>query len=173
MKKTSKYALYCIILLLVVLVSILTLKCCQKPKNEPSQVVIHDTLTEITYDTVYLDHYKTIKVQLHDTLNQLVYIDSVVVDSVFVDIPISSYEFDTVCKTDTTTFEIMMKLKGYDVSLDTLTYGFKYTPTIPKKTHRFGWFIGPSLGLGYDFTTGKPVPTIGVGIGFGISTKRL
>ena len=146
--------------------SILTLKCCQKPKNEPNQVIIHDTLTEITYDTVYLDHYKTIKVQLHDTLNQLVYIDSVVVDSVYVDIPISKYEFDTICKTDTTTFEIMMKLSGYDVSLDTLTYDFIYSPTPQKKKTRLGFFVGPCIGVGW--TGGKQIsPSIGIGVGIG------
>lgn len=169
MTKFKKYVLYCIIFLLVVLVSILTLKCCQKAEKEPNQVIIHDTLTEITYDTVYLDHYKTIKVQLHDTLNQLVYIDSVVVDSVYVDIPISRYEFDTICKTDTTTFEIMMKLSGYDVSLDTLTYGFKYTPApvvVKKNFFKEHFKAGIGVSGGYGIINRKPDIYVGAGFYF-------
>ena len=169
MTKIKKYPLYCIIFLLVVLVSILTLKCCQEPKNEPNQVIIHDTLTEITYDTVYLDHYKTIKVQLHDTLNQLVYIDSVVVDSVYVDIPISKYEFDTICKTDTTTFEIMMKLSGYDVTLDTLTYVFKYTPTpvvVKKNFFKEHFKAGMGVSGGYGIINRKADIYVGAGFYF-------
>lgn len=169
MTKIKKYALYCIIFLLVVLVSILTLKCCQRPQNDPQTVIIHDTLTEITYDTVYLDHYKTIKVQLHDTLNQLVYIDSVVVDSVYVDIPISKYEFDTICTTDTTTFEIMMKLSGYDVSLDTLTYGFKYTPTpvvVKKNFFKEHFKTGIGVSGGYGIINRKADIYVGAGFYF-------
>lgn len=173
MTKFKKYALYCIIFLLVVLVSILTPKCCQKVENDGKTVYVRDTLTEITYDTVYLDHYKTVKLPIHDTTLFFLTDTLTVVDSVEVDVPIYHYVLDTSFVTDTTVFNLSIRNSGFNVSLDTLSYSFQYTPTLPKKTHRFGWFIGPSLGLGYDFTTGKPVPTIGVGIGIGISTKRL
>lgn len=137
------------------------------PDKQSQPVTIVDTITNVVYDTVYLERYKTVKLPITDTT--VYYITDTVtrVDSIEVEIPISKYSVDTTFFTDSTQLNLSIRNSGYDVKLDSLYYSFTYKPTKTKKIH---WFIGPSLGIGYDFTTGKLVPTIGIGIG--ISTKK-
>ena len=142
-------------------------------KNRQSQVttekqlqpvIITDTITNVLYDTVFFDHFETVKLPVVDTI--ICYIADTVtrVDSVFVEVPISKYKFDTIVFTDTTQLNLSIRNSGYAVTLDTLSYSFTYRPTKINKTKKIHWFIGPSLGIGYDFTSGKLVPTIGIGI---------
>lgn len=159
MKETAKTFVIVILVLLVVLLSIKTEKCYQEARKQPKTVYLTDTLTQVMYDTIFIDHFETVKLPVVDTLT--IINDSLRIDSVFVEVPISVYKFDSTFTTDTTSLNIRIQNSGYDVTLDSLSYNFKYTPTKTKKTH---WFIGPSLGIGYDFTTGKLVPTIGIGI---------
>ncbi len=160
MKETVKTFVIVILSLLLVLLSVKSMKCYQKSQGKPEPIYLTDTLTNIVYDTVYLERYKTVKLPV-DTL--VYYITDTVtrVDSIEVEIPISKYQFDTCLTTDTTVFNLFIQNLGYDVTLDSIHYKFEYTPTKTKKTH---WFIGPSLGIGYDFTSGKLVPTIGIGL---------
>lgn len=139
-----------------------TNKTCQVIQDKQSQpVTIVDTLTNVVYDTVYLKRYKTVKLRTTDTT--ICYITDTVtrVDSVFVEVPISIYKFDTCLTTDSTNLNIRIQNSGFNVTLDSLSYKLEYTPTRTKKIH---WFIGPSLGIGYDFTSGKLIPTVGIGI---------
>lgn len=167
MKETAKSFVIIILSLLVVLLSVKSMKYYQKSqeKPEPKIITVTETLTNIVYDTLFIDHFETVKLPTTDTL--ILINDSIRIDSVFVEVPISVYKFDSTFTTDTTFLNIRIQNSGYNVKLDSLYYSFTYRPTKTKKTH---WFIGPSLGLGYDFTTGKLVPTIGIGIGIG--TKR-
>ena len=160
-KKTLKTVLLTTLILLVVVLSIKTEKCYQEARKQPKTVYLTDTITNVLYDTVLLVEYKTVKLPIHDTINQTIIRDNIRVDSVFVEVPISVYKLDTTFVTDTTCMNIRIQNSGYAVTLDSLSYRLEYTPTKTKKTH---WFIGPSLGIGYDFTTGKLVPTIGIGI---------
>lgn len=171
MSKFKKYVPWCIIFLLVVLVSILTIKCCQKAENWGKTVYVRDTLTEITYDTVYFDHYKTVKLPVHDTTLFFLTDTLTLVDSVEVEIPIYHYAVDTTFNTDTTSFNLGIRCSGYDVSLDTLTYDFVYTPTPQKKKTRLGFFVGPCIGVGW--TGGNQIsPSIGIGIGIGFDFRK-
>ena len=52
-------------------------------------------------------------------------------------------------------------MTGYDVSLDTLTYLFKYCVQ-PKKESRIGLYAGPMVGVGLNGQV-----TFGGGIGIG------
>ena len=133
-------------------------------QEKPEPVIITDTLTQVVYDTVFFDHFETVKLPVVDTI--ICYIADTVtrVDSVFVEVPISKYKFDTIVFTDTTQLNLSIRNSGYAVKLDTLFYSFTYRPTKINKTKKIHWFIGPSLGIGYDFKTGKLVPTIGIGI---------
>ena len=136
-------------------------------EKQSQPVVLTDTLTNVVYDTFFIIKYKTVKLPVVDST--VYYITDTVtrVDSIEVEIPISKYSVDTTFVTDTTQLNLSIRTSGYEVKLDTLSYSFTYRPTKIKKTH---WFIGPSLGIGYDFTSGKIVPTIG--IGFGMTIKR-
>ena len=136
----------------------------QEKQSQP--VILTDTIVNVKWDTVYLERYKTVKLPVDSTVYYIT--DTVTrVDSIEVEIPISKYSVDTIIVTDSTQLNLSIRTSGYEVKLDTLSYSFTYKPTKTKKTH---WFIGPSLGLGYDFTSGKLVPTIG--IGFGMTIKR-
>ena len=138
----------------------------KQPVPQPKTIIITDTISKVVYDTVYLKDYKTVKFQLTDTLIK----DSLIIDSVFVEVPISTYRLDTTFCTDTTNLNIRIQNSGYEVTLDTLYYQLQYTPTplkLPKKKHRFGVFVGPAVGISYDWRTGKTLPSVGVGIGIG------
>lgn len=140
----------------------------KQPVPEPKTIILSDTITQILYDTIYIKEYKTVKLPVKDTL----YIDSVKIDSIFVEVPISVFKLDTVFQTDSTRLDLHIQNSGYSVTLDTLFYKFEYTTPLKlpkKKRHRFGFYIGPAVGVGYDWRTGKTLPSVGVGIGIGFS----
>ena len=142
-----------------------------RKQPETKTIVIRDTITNVIYDTVYFDRFVTKKLQLTDTL----YRDSVRIDSVFVQVPISVYKLDTTFCTDTTRLDLHIINSGFDVKLDSLYYQLQYTPApikLPKKRHRFGFYIGPAVGFSYDWTTGKVLPSVGIGVGIGWSMKK-
>ena len=143
-----------------------------KPKQpETKIIVITDTISKLVYDTIFVKEYKTVKLPTTDTL----YRDSVRIDSVFVEVPISTYQLDTLFQTDTTRLDLFIQNSGYDVKLDSLYYRFEYQPTPPvikKKRHRFGFYVGPAVGVSYEWTTGKTLPSVGVGIGIGFSLGK-
>ena len=161
MKETVKTFVIVVLVLLVVLLSIKSMKYYQKSQEKPETIYLTDTITNVVYDTLFFDHFEIVKLPTTDTT--ICYITDTVtrVDSIEVEIPISKYQLDTTFTTDTTQLNLSIRNSGYAVTLDTLSYHFEYTPTKTKKIH---WFIGPSIGLGYDFTTGKLIPTIGIGL---------
>ena len=143
----------------------------KQPVPPTKTVIILDTITNIIYDTIYIKEYKTVKLPTTDTL----YIDSVKIDSIFVEVPISVHKLDTTFTTDTTRLDLFIQNSGFDVKLDTLYYRWEYSPTPPvikKKRHRFGFYVGPAVGISYDFRTGKTLPSVGVGIGIGWSLGK-
>ena len=164
-KKTLKTVLITTLILLVVVLSIKTEKCYQEARKQPKTVYLTDTITNVLYDTVFLVEYKTVKLHIHDTLNQIIIRDSLRIDSVFVDIPISKFQFDTCFTTDTTQLNLSIRNSGYAVTLDSLSYNFKYTPRPPKtnffKDH-FKFGAGVSTGLGVF--SKKPDVFVGVGL---------
>lgn len=160
-----------VVILFTTLAVVLTNHRTKQPVPQPKIIIITDTITNVVFDTIYIDHYKTVKLPVTDTL----YRDSVKIDSIFVEVPISVYQLDTTFTTDTTNLNIRIQNSGYSVTLDTLAYKFTYQPAPPvikKKRHRFGIFVGPSIGVGYDFLNNKPVPTVGIGVGIGWTMKK-
>ena len=135
-----------------------------RKQPETKTIVVTDTITNVVYDTVYLERYKTVKLPVTDTL----YIDSVKIDSVFVEVPISTYKLDTVFQTDTTRLNLFIQNSGYDVKLDSLYYKFEYRPTppvVPKKNYfRDHFRFGVGVSAGYGFFSKQP--DIFVGLGF-------
>lgn len=171
MDKIKKYATWFIVFLLVVLCTFFITKSCHRQDLPPQTVVITDTITSIQFDTVYQTRTVVEKLQVHDTLNQLVYRDSVITDSVFVDLPILQYRADTSLHQEDMDLYLCITASGYKVSLDTISYGLSYTIPQPKKRIRGGFFIGPMVGVGW--TGGNQVsPSIGIGIGIGLSLKK-
>ena len=168
--KQILFILVVIIVLLFTTLAIVITNHRVKPKPEQKTIIVTDTLTQVVYDTVFIKEYKTVKLPVTDTLIK----DSIIIDSVFVQVPISVYQLDTVFKTDSTRLDLHIINSGFEVTLDTLSYKFTYqpTPVIKKKRHRFGIFVGPAVGISYDWTTGKVLPSVGVGIGIGWTMKK-
>ena len=164
-KKTLKTVFLTTLILLVVVLSIKTEKCYQEARKQPKTVYLTDTITNVLYDTVFLVEYKTVKLPIHDTINQTIIRDSLRIDSVFVEIPISKYSVDTTFSTDTTQLNLSIRNSGYDVKLDSLFYEFKYTPRPPKtnffKEH-FKFGAGVSTGFGVFSKTSDIFVGIGV-----------
>ena len=163
-KKTLKTVLLTTLILLVVVLSIKTEKCYQEARKQPKTVYLTDTITNVLYDTVFLVEYKTVKLHIHDTLNQTIIRDSLRIDSVFVDIPISKYSVDTTFVTDSTVFNLSIRNSGYAVTLDTLSYSFTYKPT-HQKTNFFKEHFKFGLGIGTGFGVFSKKPDVFFGIG--------
>ena len=164
-KKTLKTVLLTTLILLVVVLSIKTEKCYQEARKQPKTVYLTDTITNVLYDTVFLVEYKTVKLPIHDTINQTIIRDSLRIDSVFVEIPISKFQLDTTFTTDTTCLNIRIQNSGYAVTLDTIFYNFKYTPR-PTKTNYFRdhFKFGAGVSTGFGVFSKKPDIFFGVGV---------
>ena len=167
-KKTLKTVLITTLILLVVLLSVKSMKYYQEARKQPETVYLTKTLTNLVYDTVYLERYKTVKLPVVDTL--VYYIADTVtrVDSVFVEVPISVYKMDTTFTSDSTVLNLFIQNKGFNVTLDSLSYKFEYTPTdikLPKKNFFKDHFrFGLGIGTGYGCFTRKPDVFLGFGV---------
>lgn len=126
-------------------------------------VIITDTLTQVMYDTIFINHFETVKLRTTDTL--ILINDSIRIDSVFVEVPISIYKFDTTFTTDTTVFNLSIRNSGFNVTLDSLSYYFEYTPR-PQKTNFFKehFKFGVGVSTGYGVFSKKPDIFVGVGV---------
>ena len=165
MKETVKTVLITTLILLVVLLSVKSMKYYQKSqeKPEPKTIVISDTITKVVYDTLFIDHFETVKLPVVDTVT--IINDSIRVDSVFVEVPISVYRFDSTFFTDTTVFNLSIQNSGFNVKLDSLSYNFKYTPT-HQKTNFFKEHFKVGVGIGTGFGVFSKKPDVFLSIGF-------
>ena len=133
----------------------------QEKQSQP--VILTDTIVNVEWDTVYLERYKTVKLPVVDTLT--IINDSIRIDSVFVEVPISIYKFDTTFKSDTTQLNLSIRNSGYAVTLDTLSYNFKYTPRPPKTNFFKEHFkFGAGVSTGFGVFSKKPDIFVGVGL---------
>ena len=164
MKEIIKSMLILTVIYLLLFFLVKTNRTCQVIQEKPSQpIIISDTLTQVIYDTIFIDHFETVKLPVVDTL--ILINDSIRVDSVFVEVPISIYKFDTTFLTDTTSLNIRIQNSGYDVKLDSLSYNFKYTPT-HQKTNFFKEHFKFGLGAGLGFGVFSKKPDVFLSIGF-------
>ena len=132
-------------------------------EKQPEPVIITDTLTNIVYDTVYLERYNTVKLPVVDTL--ILTNDSLRIDSVFVEVPISVYRFDTTLTSDSTVLNIFVQNKGFNVTLDSLSYRLEYTPT-HQNTNYFREHFKFGLGVSTGFGVFSKKLDVFLGIGF-------
>ncbi len=161
MKETAKTLVIVVLFLLVVLLSVKSMKCYQKSQEKPETIYLTNTLTQVIYDTLFVDHFETVKLPVVDTI----VIDSLRIDSIEVEVPISIYKFDTCLSTDSTNLNIRIQNSGYDVKLDSLSYNFKYTPRPPKTNFFKEHFkFGVGVSTGYGCFTRKPDIFLGFGV---------
>ena len=163
--KQILFILVVIIVLLFTTLAIVVTNRRVKPKQpETKIIVITDTISKVVFDTIYIKEYKTVKLPVTNTI----VIDSVKIDSVFVEVPISEYKLDTTFTTDSTRLDLFIQNSGYSVTLDSLYYRLQYTPTptvVPKKNYfRDHFRFGVGVSAGYGFFSKQP--DIFVGLGF-------
>ena len=163
MKEIVKSMLILTVIYLLLFFLVKTNRTCQVIQKKPETVYLTDTLTQVMYDTIFIDHFETVKLPTTDTLT--IINDSIRIDSVFVEVPISIYKFDTTFSTDTTSLNIRIQNSGYDVKLDTLSYNFKYTPRPPKTNFFKEHFkFGAGVSTGFGVFSKKPDIFVGVGL---------
>ena len=164
MKEIVKSMLILTVIYLLLFFLVKTNRTCQVIQEKQSQpVIITDTITNVLYDTVFIDHFETVKLRTTDTLT--IINDSIRIDSVFVEVPISIYKFDTTFKSDTTQLNLSIRNSGYAVTLDTLSYNFKYTPRPPKTNFFKEHFkFGAGVSTGFGVFSKKPDIFVGVGL---------
>lgn len=130
-------------------------------EKQPEPVILTDTIVNIVYDTLFIDHFETVKLPVVDTI----VVDSLRIDSVFVEVPISIYQIDTTFSTDTTVFNLFIRNSGFNVTLDTLSYSFTYRPT-KTKTNFFKEHFKFGLGIGTGFGVFSKKTDVFIGGGF-------
>ena len=164
MKEIIKSMLILTVIYLLLFFLVKTNRTCQVIQEKPSQpIIISDTLTQVIYDTIFIDHFETVKLPVTDTL--ILINDSIRIDSVFVEVPISIYKFDTTFLTDTTSLNIRILNSGYDVKLDSLSYSFTYKPTHQKSNFFKEHFkFGAGVSTGFGVFSKKPDIFVGVGL---------
>lgn len=133
-----------------------------QPVPQTKTIVMTDTLTNVVYDTLFVDHFETVKLPVVDTV--IIINDSLLIDSIFVEVPISVYRFDTCLTTDSTNLNIRIQNSGYSVTLDSLYYHFEYTPRQPKTNFFKDHFkFGAGVSTGFGVFSKKPDIFLGVG----------
>ena len=162
MKEIIKSMLILTVIYLLLFFLVRTNRQSQVIQEKPDTVYLTDTLTQVIYDTLFIDHFETVKLQVVDTLT--IINDSIRIDSVFVEVPISIYKFDTCFTTDSTNLNIMIRNSGFNVTLDSLSYNFKYTPTHQKTNFFKDHFkFGAGISTGYGVFSKKLDVFMGIG----------
>ena len=161
MKEIVKAILILAVIYLLLFFLVKTNRQSQVIQEKPETVYLTDTITQVMYDTIFIDHFETVKLQVVDTI----VVDSLRIDSVFVELPISVYKFDSTFTTDTTSLNIRIQNSGYAVTLDTIFYNFKYTPRPPKTNFFKEHFkFGAGVSTGFGVFSKKPDIFVGVGL---------
>lgn len=136
----------------------------KKLHTPPEPVVVTDTIVDWQYDTVYRYDTKVVKLPIHDTA---LCVDSIwATDSVFVEVPIYKYKYDTTLTDTHSVTRLQATLSGYDVNIDTMAVTTTITPIIIKEKELWYKRFRPSLGVGFG-TTFKGEATVGVYVGVG------
>lgn len=120
-------------------------------------------LDSLVWDTVYFEKTEVVRLPIVDTIITTDTIVAVERDSVFVEVPINTYHYDTTLAET----HINLILEGFDVRLNSLLIENLKVPTIeqkPLKTKPFG--IGVQLGIGA--TKDGFSPYIGLGLNYNI-----
>lgn len=159
-----------IIVIIAVCLTTLITRSCDRAKQIEHTVTVTDTVTNIEVDTCYLREIRTEK--LHTTDTFYVFRDSIyeIVDSVNVEVPISTYVVDKVFENDSSELKLHLSVSGYDVVFDTIAYTIKYTytPVVIVKKNFFKDHFRAGIGIsgGYGIINKKADIYVGAGFYF-------
>ena len=158
-------AIFLLVVMYILLFFLVKNRQSQVIQEKPEPVIITDTITNVLYDTVFFDHFETVKLPVVDTTVNFIADTVTRVDSVFVEVPISIYKLDTIFSTDTTSLNIRIQNSGYDIKFDSLSYKFEYTPTL-NKTNFFKEHLKFGVGVSSGYGVFSKKPDVFVGVGF-------
>lgn len=148
--------------LVTVLSAIIMKKSLDKALTKVEPITITKTIIEPQFDTIYHNHYDTIKVKTIQT-------DTLIehhTDSVLIQLPINNYIIDTTITDTTSITSLEAHIKGFNVTVDSLLLITKIIPEVKenvRKSYRIKDKIGVGIGIGYG--------TGGVGMMVGIMYK--
>lgn len=135
-----------------------------RPQKETVTDTVTDTITNWQHDTVFRVDTKVVKLPIHDTTTLT---DSLrITDSVFVEVPISRYRYDTTLTDTHSTTHLTASLSGYEVRIDTLAVTTTVQPVIIKESLPWYRRFLPSVGIGLG-TNIKGEATAGIYLGVG------
>ena len=116
--------------------------------QEPVTFTDTVTLVDLKYDTVYKTKTKVETLRLVDTC----LVSDTVTDSVYVqvEVPIYTYQYDTLFSTDSVKTHLRAVLEGFEVKVDTLSIQWEITHQEPKNLPK-KWYqhLVPAVGVGY------------------------
>ena len=116
--------------------------------QEPVTFTDTVTLVDLKYDTVYKTKTKVETLRLVDTC----LVSDTVTDSVFVnvEVPIYTYQYDTLISTDSSKTHLRAVCEGFSVTLDSLSIQYEKVHQEAKKPLK-KWYqhLAPALGVGY------------------------
>lgn len=164
MKKATPYIVGAIMAVVIGLLIWWVVSLQKKLHTPVEPVVVTDTIVDWQHDTVYRYDTRIVKLPIHDTT---VCVDSIyATDSVYVEVPIYKYKYDTTLTDTNSTTRLQATLSGYYVNIDTLTVTTTITPIVIKETIPWYKRFRPSVGVGVG-TTFKGEATVGVYAGVG------
>ena len=162
MKEIVKAIFLLVVIYLLLFFLVNTNRQSQVISDKQSQpVIVTDTIVNVEYDTIFLERYNIVKLPVVDTI----VIDSLRIDSVFVEVPISVYKMDTTFTSDSTVLNIFIQNKGFNVTLDSLYYRLEYTPRPPKTNFFKKHFkFGAGISIGFGVFSKKPDIFLSIGV---------
>lgn len=154
--KKLEYILIAILALLCIYTAWRAYTLKEKVEYITDTITVTDTITNLDYDTIYLSRYDTAYMTIVDTVNDTV----TKIDSILVQIPISTSVYDTTIKDTNYSTHLRAVLSGFNTSIDTLTIHTEIMPPAPPKKP---WYdhLCPAIGLG--FGTGGFGVFVGIG----------
>lgn len=132
-----------------------------KTEIKTIEVTKEITLTDIKWDTCYIQRYDTIKTRVIDTLIEKYF------DSIYVELPINTYKFDTIVIDSNSTTQVHGTLSGFNVAIDSLFINTKIMNEIKQNSVAKRCLIKDKIGFGVGVGYG----TNGVGVMAGIMFK--
>lgn len=120
--------------------------------NERKIDYVTDTITITLTDTLTIKEPTLIKKEVIRTDTLLLHSTDTIIDSVMVELPISSFVLDTIITTDSTETHLKAFLEGFSVSMDSLSITTLKThqeTCLTPKTRSFHWGYGIALGFGW------------------------
>lgn len=120
--------------------------------NDRTTEYVTDTITLTLTDTLTIEKPILVKKETLRIDTITLHSTDTIIDSVMVELPISSFVLDTLITTDSSKTHLKAFLEGFNVSMDSLSIHYEKTlktPCLTPKTRSWHWGYGIALGIGF------------------------